>query len=158
MAERVIVHQDKDFQTAYWALDPADPESPEAREPRSVAHLHDLTPYGMLLASLGTCTAVVLHTYAQHHDVALDDVEIVLDYQRLYREDCKDCEEIGEYMEQVAMDIRLSGDLTPDQRERLYRVSKHCPVHRMLGDGIAIQSHLAEDAFVAGQQGFRGDI
>lgn len=155
MAERVIVHQDKEFQTAYWAQDPADPE---AIGPRPVSHLHDLTPYGMILASLGACTAIVLHTYAQSHEIGLDDVELILDYQRLYQEDCKNCEEIGEYMEQVSLDIRLAGDLTAPQRERLLRVSHHCPVHRMLDDGVKVRTHLSTETFVAGGQWFERDI
>ncbi len=155
MSERVIVHQDKEFQTAYWALDPADPE---ATEPHPVAGIHDLTPYGMILASLGTCTAIVMHTYAQSHELPLDEVELILDYQRLYKDDCKDCEEIGEYLEQIGLDIRLAGNLTSAQRERLLKVSRHCPIHRMLDDGIKVQPHLSTESFVAGGQWFERDL
>ena len=39
-------------------------------------HIHQLTPHGLLLAGLGGCIAILLHTYAQHHRLILREVEL----------------------------------------------------------------------------------
>jgi len=141
--ERVVVRQNSQFEISVLA---SDPHHPDDLSLHPVAAIHQLTPYGMLLASLGTCTAIVLHTYAQHHGVSLDEVELRLGYDRVFAEDCESCDKIAEYEEQVTLEIVLTGDLTPELRQRLYAVSKHCPIHKMLAHRIEVRSYLAEAA------------
>jgi len=142
MGEKVIVRQNSRFETEILALDPHDPD---AHHFYPVGDVRQLTPYGMLLAGLGSCTSIVLHTYAQHHGVDLREVELRLQYDRVFADDCEDCEGIEEYREQVEVEIALSGGLTPQERKRLLRVSRHCPIHKILKQGIEVQSRLAED-------------
>jgi putative redox protein len=142
MGERVIVRQNSQFQTQVLALDPHDPD---ASEFQPVEAIHHLTPYGMLLAGLGSCTAIVIHTYAQHHGVDVEEVELRIRYDRVFADDCEECESIEEYIEQIEEEILLVGDLTPAERRRLYMVSKHCPIHKMLTRGIEVTSHLEEE-------------
>jgi putative redox protein len=142
MGERIIVRQDSDFITEVLAVDPHDPESDEFSE---VHHLHQLTPYGMLMASIASCTGIVLHTYAQHHSLPLEKVELHLEYDRIFAEDCEDCEQIGEYQEHIEEEIHLSGDLTQSDKERLYRVSLQCPIHKIVSHGAEVKSYLAEE-------------
>ena len=142
MGEKVIVRQNSQFETEILALDPHDPD---AHHFYPVGDVRQLTPYGMLLAGLGSCTAVILHTYAQHHSVDLREVELRLRYDRVFADDCKDCEEIEEYREQIEAEIALSGELAPQERKRLLRVSRHCPIHKILKQGIEVQSRLAKD-------------
>ena len=73
MGERIVVRQDHNFRTEFLAADPHDPDE-GTLEP--VDNVYGLTPYGMLLAGLGSCTGIVLHTYAQYHDVPLEGVEL----------------------------------------------------------------------------------
>ena len=141
MGERVIVRQDSDFMTEFLAVDPHDPQSDEYVE---VHHVHQLTPYGMLMTSLGSCTAIVLHTYAQHHGLDLEEVELRLEYDRIFAEDCADCEMIGEYQEQIQEAISFKGDLSERDRTRLHAVSKHCPIHKILMQGTKLDSYLEE--------------
>jgi uncharacterized OsmC-like protein len=142
MAERVVVRQNRAFEIEILA---ADPNDPHAEHLHPVAHIHQLTPYGMLLAGLAACTAIVLHTYAQYHDVPLEEVEIHLEYDRVFADDCAECEGIEEYKEQIAMGIALFGELTPEERRRLFVISKHCPIHKMLAHGIEVVSHPVEN-------------
>ncbi|HET90666.1 MAG TPA: hypothetical protein ENN99_08010 [Chloroflexi bacterium] len=142
MGERVIVRQNSQFETHVLAMDPHNPDDSRFHP---VAEVHHLTPYGLLLSGLGSCTAIVLHTYAQHREVALQEVELDLTYDRVFAEDCEQCEGIDEYHEQITEKIRLIGDLTPDEERRLFMVSKHCPIHKMLTQGITVQSSLAEE-------------
>jgi putative redox protein len=141
MGERVIVRQNSRFETEFLALDPHDPKA-HALEP--VDQIHQMTPYGMLLAGLGACTAIVLHTYAQHHGVALNEVELDLEYNRVFADDCQDCVGIEEYREQIAEKIALIGDFAPDEKQKLFLISRHCPIHKMLSHGIEVRSSLAE--------------
>lgn len=135
MTERVIVRQNSRFETEFWA---SDPHHPEAGELQPVQHLHSLTPYGMLLAGLGACTTIVLHTYAQNHHVSLDEVEIHLEYGRSFQEDCKDCEHLGEPEERIEERVFLRGNLSEEQRRRLLLATRYCPIHKLLKGGIAI--------------------
>jgi uncharacterized OsmC-like protein len=142
MGEKVIVRQNSRFETEILALDPHDPS---AHQFHPVDDVHHLTPYGMLLSGLGSCTAIVLHTYAQHHGVNLHEVELRLEYDRVFAEDCEDCERIEEYREQIEEEIVLTGELTPEVKKRLFLISRHCPIHKMLTRGIEVQSRLAEN-------------
>jgi putative redox protein len=139
MGEQVIVRQYSDFVTEILAVDPHDPESDEFVV---VRHVHQLTPYGMLMASLGSCTAIILNTYAQHHGIVLDAVELRLNYDRIFAEDCAECEMIEEYKEHIDEELSFVGDLTDRDRERLYAVSRHCPIHKILMHGMEVESYL----------------
>lgn len=139
MPEHVIVNQKSDFGISFRA---ADPEGPEDAEPQHVHHIHELTPYGMMLASLGSCTTIVLHTYAHHHDVALDEVEISLRYQRVFAEDCENCEEIDRYEERIREEMTFHGNLEEAQRDKLFHIAKQCSIYRMFKAGIKIESRL----------------
>ena len=141
MGERVVVRQDRNFVTDILAADPHEPTSDELQE---VHHLHELTPYGMLMTSLASCTGIVLHTYAQHHGIELDEVSFDLQYDRIFAEDCADCQDIDTYKEHIDEAISLSGDLSDRDRDRLYAVSHHCPIHKILTDGMEVDSYLAE--------------
>jgi putative redox protein len=142
MAESVIVRQNNQFETEILAQDPHNPDNQEFYP---VSDVHQLTPYGMLLAGLGSCTAIVMHTYAQYHDVPLSEAELHLEYDRVFADDCKECEGIEEYKEQIVMEIASFGKLTQEERHRLFVVSKHCPIHKMLAHGIEVVSHPMEN-------------
>jgi uncharacterized OsmC-like protein len=141
MAERIIVKQDRQFRTQFLA---ADPEDIHSNVFESIDDIHQLTPYGMLLSSLASCTALVLHTFAQNHDIGLKEVEMHMSYQRVFREDCEDCEEDKEYTEEISERILLEGDLSAADREKLLHVAHFCPIFKMMKEGITITSSLIE--------------
>ena len=141
MGESVIVRQDSEFGLEVLARDPHDHHSDEYQP---VDDIRLLTPYGMLLVSLASCTAVVLLTYAKHHDVGLEQVELRLTYDRVYGEDCKTCEEEYDFEERIDEEIVLLGELSPNERKRLFSVSKQCPIHKIASHGIEISSRLQD--------------
>ena len=141
MAERVIVKQDRQFRTQFSV---ADPEDIQSNVFEAVEDIHQLTPYGMLLSSLASCTALVMHTFAQNHDIKLREVELHMSYQRVFREDCEDCEEEREYNEEISERILLEGDLSSAEREKLLNVAHFCPIYKMMVDSITINSSLIE--------------
>jgi uncharacterized OsmC-like protein len=140
MAEQVIVDQNSDLEMEFRAADPRDAESDEFHV---VDHVHDLTPYGMMLASLGACTTIVLHNYAQNHWLALERVTIHLRYARVFQQDCENCEDIDQYEEQLQEEITLIGDLTDQERVKLYDIAQQCSIQRIFENGVDINSKLA---------------
>jgi uncharacterized OsmC-like protein len=139
MSEKIIVRQNKNDEIGFWA---ADPNKPDADDYQPVHGLYEVTPYGLMLISLASCTAQVVFAYAQHHNVALAEVELQLAYERIYREDCDDCENIDHYEEAIHERIQFSGDLSATEKQRLFRIAHQCPINKMYQRGIEINSEL----------------
>ena len=137
MSERVVVYQDKSFRTDFRA---ADPNAEDNSEVETVMHLHNLTPYGMLLASLGACTAIVVNTYARNHAIPLRGISVDTAYERVFADDCEDCDIENEYEEVIREHVELEGDLDESQLKRLHQVVKACSVRRLLESGIRVIS------------------
>ena len=139
MADYVIVKQDGEFRTRFWAKQEEEEQKGKMVE---VEHIHQLNPYGMMLASLGSCTAIVLNTFAQYHHLNLDEVEIHLKYNRNYEKDCETCEETENYTEEIAEDLKLSGTLSQEERQRLLNIAHACPIYKMFREGIPVTTKL----------------
>jgi uncharacterized OsmC-like protein len=143
MAEKIIVRQNKKYETIFLA---SDPHEADAAELQPVHSVYELSPYTMLLASIGSCTAILLTSYAENHKIALEEVELRLEYSRFFDEDCENCESIEKYEEQIHEEIIFTGNLSDADRKRLFAVSRQCPVHRIVEDGIQIESRMGETA------------
>jgi putative redox protein len=137
MSERVVVYQDKSFRTDFRAADPNDENSNEVE---TVMHLHNLTPYGMLLASVGACTAIVVNTYARNHNIPLRGITVDTSYDRIFADDCEDCDMDTKYEEVIREHVEFEGKLDESQLKRLHQVVKACSVRRLLETGIRIIS------------------
>jgi uncharacterized OsmC-like protein len=135
MAEVVVVRMKETLEADFATADTDSPRA-EYRQLNPVHAIHELTPYGMMLASLGSCTAILLHSYARNHRVDLQQVKVRASYARVFAEDCEHCEEIGEYTEKIEAEVGFSGDLTEAERRKLFAISRHCPIHKILHDGI----------------------
>ena len=135
MSERIIVRQNRRLEVEILA---AETEGKHSGELRAVGPIQDLTPYGMLLAGLGTCTTVVAHTYARSHGVPLERVEVVVEYTRDFEEDCKHCEVIEGYEEAILEEVRFEGSLSRDEQETLERVAGLCSIRMMLESGVPV--------------------
>jgi putative redox protein len=96
------------------------------------------TPYELLLAALGGCTAITLRMYAQRKGWHLDDVKVELAHENVHVKDCAECETQEGKLAVVRRRIELTGDLDADQRERLLEIASRCPVHRTLEGTIEV--------------------
>ena len=104
------------------------------------------TPYDLLLAALGACTAITLRLYADQKNWPLQEIEVRLRHQRVHRTDCERCEQEGQMLEEVEKELRLIGPLTQEQRQRLEIVSQKCPVQKTLMNGLRIRSELVPES------------
>ncbi len=97
------------------------------------------SPYELLLAALGACTAMTIRLYAERHDIPLDHVSVSLAHQRHHGDDAAG--EPAASLERITRDIRLDGPkLTAGDRARLIDVANRCPVHRTLTNRLEIQT------------------
>lgn len=105
------------------------------------------SPYEMLSASLGACTAMTLQMYARRKKWPLEEVKVHLSYERSYKDDCEHCDEKDRRLDVFDREIELCGDLSDEQIQRLKEIADRCPVHRTLEANSIIKTkilHLAE--------------
>lgn len=97
-----------------------------------------LTPYELLLAALGSCTAITLRMYAERKGWPLDDVAVEVSHERTHAQDCADCETEEGRLDVIRRRVELVGDLSDEQRERLLEIATRCPVHKTLEGKVEI--------------------
>ena len=101
-------------------------------------------PYDLLLAGLGSCTSMTINLYARLKGIPLEGVEVTLDYKRIYDKDCQECEADEKFLHKITKKIKLIGDLTAEQRDRLMQIAKKCPVNKTLTSRIEVVDSIDE--------------
>lgn len=113
-------------------------------EPTSVGG-HDLgpSPYDMLVAALGACTAMTMRMYAQRKQWPLGQVSVQLIHGKIHASDCADCETRAGKVDRIERVITITGDLDAQQRQRLLEIADMCPVHRTLHAEVLVVTRAA---------------
>jgi putative redox protein len=97
------------------------------------------TPYDLLNAALGACTAITLRMYAQRKAWPVEKIRVAVGHTRDGAQSPPD---------QFSRDVRITGPLDEGQRRRLLEIAEQCPVHRTLSGGARIATAL-DDAMPA---------
>lgn len=115
-----------------------------ADEPEAVGGTDEgPTPYDLLGAALGTCTAMTLRMYADRKEWPLAGITVHVEHDRVHAQDCMTCETKGGKLDRLRRTITLDGPLDDAQRTRLLAIADRCPVHRTLESEIVIETALA---------------
>ena len=83
-------------------------------------------PHELLLAALGSCTAMTLKMYAERKGWPLQNAQITLTGEHAD----------GRFV--ITRHVALTGELDTEQRQRLIEIADKCPVHKTLVGEIAI--------------------
>jgi putative redox protein len=101
------------------------------------------SPYDLLLAALGSCTAMTLRMYADRKGWPLERVSVSLVQYKTHAKDCAQCETQNGRVDCIEREITLEGDLDEEQRARLLDIATRCPVQRTLKGEIIIETRVA---------------
>jgi putative redox protein len=99
-----------------------------------------MSPYGFLAAGLGACTSMTIRMYARRKGWALDNVSVDVTHDKVHAQDAGSGGTAK--ADTFTRRIRLTGDLSDDQRQRLLEIADKCPVHRTLERSSVVRTHL----------------
>jgi putative redox protein len=94
------------------------------------------TPYDLLSAGLGACTAMTLRLYARRKGLPLRRIRVGVGHAKVAGQEPSDA---------FVREIALEGDLTSEQRARLLEMAERCPVHASLQGGSTIGTREVVD-------------
>jgi uncharacterized OsmC-like protein len=118
-----------------------------ADEPKEAGGMDEgPSPYELLLAALGACTAMTLKMYVERKKLPITDVEVLLTFDRIHIDDCESCvkeERLNDQeVQHISRLIYVTGDVTEEQKERLLYIAGRCPVHVTLHSNPHVEDAL----------------
>ncbi|HEX5865071.1 MAG TPA: bifunctional alpha/beta hydrolase/OsmC family protein [Casimicrobiaceae bacterium] len=102
------------------------------------------SPYDLLTAALGACTAMTVRLYADLKKLPLERVRVNLRHDKIHATDCSECETREGQIDRIERVIDLEGPLDDAMRAKLLEIANKCPVHRTLHSEVVIATRLAE--------------
>jgi putative redox protein len=89
-----------------------------------------MEPHGLLLGSLGSCTAITLRMYINRKMWPIDDITVNLELFKT---------ETGVTIKRW---LSFKGELSEIQQARLLQIADACPIHKILTGSIIIETGL----------------
>lgn len=91
------------------------------------------SPYDLLAASLGECTAITVRWYAIREGWPVEHVDVEVHHGKKMEAGSEQM--IDEFHKTVTI---IAPDLSEEQRQKLFDVAEKCPVHKTLTGAIRI--------------------
>lgn len=114
-----------------------------ADEPESVGGTNrGPTPYDLLCAALGACTTITLRMYATRKKMAVDEIETQVDHDKEHAADAHEEGAKNAKIDVFTRRIKITGDLTTEERERMLQIADLCPVHKTMEKSSIVRSEL----------------
>lgn len=88
------------------------------------------TPTELVFSGLGACKAITMKIYAQRKGWPLVAVDAEIETEQI------------DNRYKITVWLKLTGELSPEQREKLLTIADKCPVHKLLAPGADIQTIL----------------
>jgi putative redox protein len=107
-----------------------------------------LSPYDLLCAALGACTAMTLRLYADLKGIPVERISVELKHEKIHATDCAECETREGKIDRIERLIGLEGNLDELQRNKLLEIANKCPVHRTLHSEVVIPTRLADTSLI----------
>lgn len=116
-----------------------------ADEPKTVnGNNFGPTPYELVASGLAACTAMTIKMYANHKQWLLEDVEVHVSYRKDHAEDSQHQEEKGAKIDIFEREVKLTGELSAEQQQRMLDIANKCPVHKTLHSEVVVRTRLME--------------
>jgi putative redox protein len=125
-----------------------------ADEPESVGGNNlGPTPYDLLLASLGTCTAMTLKMYANRKGWTLEEINVYLNHEKIHQNDSVSVED-SKYskLSKFTRWLEIKGDVTDEMKEKLLEIADKCPVHKTLHEQITVETFFKTPESTGGKE------
>lgn len=100
------------------------------------------SPYELVAAGLGACTAMTLQMFARRKQWPLEEVVVHLKHYKDYRTDQEHLDDPKSKIDFFTRIIELEGALDEEQRQRLLEIAEKCPVHRTMYSEIEVVTTL----------------
>ncbi len=100
------------------------------------------TPYELVAAGLGACTAMTMQMYARRKKWDLAEVRVHLSHRKDYATDMEQVELDGSKIDHFDRLIEVEGELDEAQVARLKEIADKCPVHRTLHGDIQVNTEI----------------
>ena len=114
-----------------------------ADEPEDVGgEDHGPSPYQLLTAALGACTAMTVRMYADRKGWDLREVRVHVNHDKRHSADCVDCEKASSKLDHFDRVLEIDSDLDEAQLNKLLEIANKCPVHRTLENDVVIKTSL----------------
>ena len=99
------------------------------------------SPYDLLTAALGACTATTVRWYALKMGWPLEHVSVEVEHEKRMQAGHPDM--VDAFRKRVVI---TGPDLTGEQKQKLFEIAARCPVHKTLTGTISIETLDDPDA------------